>query len=281
MDGSGNYCSRCGQKLHIHLNPTLHDLVHDGVHEFLHLDGKIFKTLIVLFQKPGLLTLDFLEGKRVTYINPIRLYLTMSILYFVLSALSFGSISFFKVHTDDTEKKVAVTKVSDPDLAESTLNLETGNVWLDAQFKSWGPTFKKGIERLQKDDKEFKKIYTGSIAKSLFLLMPLFGFIVMVSYGLRRLRYPQYLYFSLNYHAALFAGLLLTIPLGYFYDGIILVWMVWAWAYLALSLKRIWKGSSARAFVRASLTLSVYGMLFAITLALTGMYAIYQVGLHA
>lgn len=281
LDGAGVFCSRCGQKLRIHLDPTLHDLVHDGVHEFLHIDGKIFKTLILLFRKPGMLTLEFLEGRRVSYINPIRLYLTMSILYFVLSAITFGADDGAKILGssevgDKKVEKVATQSTSD----DSKLVIDTGSVWLDDTLRTGIPIIKKGSANINKNDKEFKRVYSSSIAKSLFLLMPLFGFIVMVSYGLRSKRYPQYLYFSLHYHAALFAGLLVTIPLGFVLDGIIFWWVIWAWIYLGFALKRVWMGTTKGAFVRASFTLSVYSIVFGIALAATGLYAVYKMGLE-
>ena len=82
----GPWCSKCGQK-QSDLDPTWHDLAHDSVHEFLHLDGKIFRTARKLFLEPGELTAEFLRGRRARYIGALRLYLTFSVLFFVLTAV--------------------------------------------------------------------------------------------------------------------------------------------------------------------------------------------------
>lgn len=82
----GKYCSTCGQK-HIdkHELAVRHFFGH-LVHEITHLDsnkiGRTFKTLIV---KPGELTREYLAGRKGSYINPIRVYLTVSALYFLFA----------------------------------------------------------------------------------------------------------------------------------------------------------------------------------------------------
>jgi hypothetical protein len=59
---------------------------HHVVHEAIHLDGRIFTTLKLLFTRPGQLTVDFLEGRRVRRIGPITLYLTTLALFALLTA---------------------------------------------------------------------------------------------------------------------------------------------------------------------------------------------------
>ena len=49
---------------------------------FLNWDSKFFATIALLILKPWKLTNEFLAGKRVRYVNPLRLYLLASILFF-------------------------------------------------------------------------------------------------------------------------------------------------------------------------------------------------------
>jgi hypothetical protein len=83
---AGPWCSQCGQP-QSSSDPTWNDLVHDTIHEFLHLDGKIFTTARRLFLEPGELTAERIRGRRVRYIGALRLYLTMSLIFFGLSAV--------------------------------------------------------------------------------------------------------------------------------------------------------------------------------------------------
>ena len=82
----GKFCHACGQKT-TSANVRMHDFVHEATHEFLHLDGKILRTLKLLVTKPGLLTVEFLEGRRARYISPLRVYLTFSVIFFTIAAL--------------------------------------------------------------------------------------------------------------------------------------------------------------------------------------------------
>jgi len=56
---------------------------------FLNWDSKFFATIALLIFKPWRLTNEFLAGKRVCYVNPLRLYLLASILFFF--AVNYGA----------------------------------------------------------------------------------------------------------------------------------------------------------------------------------------------
>jgi uncharacterized protein DUF3667 len=59
----GAFCQACGQKA-TGPDVRLHDFFHEAFHEFAHVDGKIVQTLRLLLTKPGLLTKEFLSGRR-------------------------------------------------------------------------------------------------------------------------------------------------------------------------------------------------------------------------
>jgi len=78
------YCHRCGEKL-----PDVHDLtlkhfIHHGLHELTHFDSKIFRTVQALLFRPGLLTVEYLAGRRKRYVLPLRLFLVIFALNFFL-----------------------------------------------------------------------------------------------------------------------------------------------------------------------------------------------------
>lgn len=87
LDGiEGKYCSACGQKrIDPHEFAVRHFFGH-LLHEITHLDSnKILKTFAALIAKPGLLAKEYLAGRKGQYINPIRIYLTVSALYFLFA----------------------------------------------------------------------------------------------------------------------------------------------------------------------------------------------------
>jgi hypothetical protein len=84
---SGPYCSRCGER---ELEPdalTLrHFFTHTVAHELLHVDGTLWRTLRLLFVRPGQLSLEYAAGRRRPYVNPFRLLLIAIVAYTVMTA---------------------------------------------------------------------------------------------------------------------------------------------------------------------------------------------------
>jgi hypothetical protein len=84
----GHWCAQCGQAA-IEYRRSFRYVVADLLNEFLNWDSKFFTTIALLILKPWRLTNEFLAGKRVRYVNPLRLYLLASILFFF--AVNFGT----------------------------------------------------------------------------------------------------------------------------------------------------------------------------------------------
>ena len=77
----GHWCAQCGQAA-VEYRRSFRYVVADLLNEFLNWDSKFFTTIALLILKPWRLTNEFLAGKRVRYVNPLRLYLLASILFF-------------------------------------------------------------------------------------------------------------------------------------------------------------------------------------------------------
>lgn len=80
-----SFCPQCGQR-DIDLERPLHELLGEAVRESLDVDGRAVRTLWTLLRRPGVLTSEFLAGRRRLYSPPVRLYLVISVLFFVLAA---------------------------------------------------------------------------------------------------------------------------------------------------------------------------------------------------
>src|SRR6476646_2625171 len=85
---TGHYCGQCGQAAVDYLR-SFRYVSADVLDSFLNWDSKFFTTIALLIVKPWRLTNEFLAGKRVRYVNPLRLYLLASILFFF--AVNFGA----------------------------------------------------------------------------------------------------------------------------------------------------------------------------------------------
>ncbi len=77
----GHWCGQCGQAA-VDYRRSFRHVVADVLDSFLNWDSKFFTTIALLIVKPWRLTNEFLAGKRVRYVHPLRLYLLASILFF-------------------------------------------------------------------------------------------------------------------------------------------------------------------------------------------------------
>lgn len=80
---TGAYCQTCGQR-DIDLERPIWGLIGEVVRETFELDGRAALTVKTLFRYPGKLTFEFLAGRRRAYTSPLRLYLVISISFFIL-----------------------------------------------------------------------------------------------------------------------------------------------------------------------------------------------------
>src|SRR5437773_12162108 len=85
---AGPFCAQCGQAA-IDYRRSFRHIIVDVLDSFLNWDSKFFATIGLLIVKPWRLTNEFLAGKRVRYLHPLRLYLLASILFFF--AVNYGA----------------------------------------------------------------------------------------------------------------------------------------------------------------------------------------------
>src|ERR1700759_3028760 len=79
----GHYCHKCGQEnLEIHEN--FGHMMNHAISDYFHFDHQFFHTLKPLLFKPGFLTNEYMAGRRVQYLHPVKMYIFISLIYFLL-----------------------------------------------------------------------------------------------------------------------------------------------------------------------------------------------------
>ena len=111
----GHWCAQCGQPA-IEYRRSFRYVVADLLNEFLNWDSKFFTTIALLVLKPWRLTNEFLAGKRVRYVNPLRLYLLASILFFF--AVNYGAKG---IHVDPSKLETKDRAELEADLKNTDL----------------------------------------------------------------------------------------------------------------------------------------------------------------
>src|SRR5262249_17929843 len=146
----------------------------------------------------GALTREFIDGKRVRSISPIRLYLICSLLFFATVSL---------VPTRNWH--VSVTKgahVGPTGTAPAA----------DAQLQ-------RAAERVNKDPQILTHAFETAFPKAMFILMPLFALIVFAFYWRAERMYVPHFYFAVHYHAFAFVVLALFEATSFVHIGMIMI----------------------------------------------------------
>jgi hypothetical protein len=196
----GHYCCDCGQR-QTDLERPFRDIASEAMESFLSFDARIVRTLWPLLRWPGLLTVDFLAGRRARYIHPFKLYFAFSVLLFLGLALS----GYSMVRVGESEDVVTGVRVELADENEIDNSVDSTD---EPSFLSrvLGPV----ADLAENDPDRLNRIFTDRLAKSIILLVPVFAALLLVLYHGRG--YVAHLVFSLHLHS--FAFLALVVGLG-------------------------------------------------------------------
>ncbi|MFV1884799.1 MAG: DUF3667 domain-containing protein [Balneola sp.] len=105
----GNYCSNCGQKF----QPTklpIKQFLEDAIETLFTIDNRLFRTIKDLFVKPGKVTKEYIIGKRAKYLPPLRVYLSISVVYFLLAQIIESDKILFVNFTQDGDSRINLAK---------------------------------------------------------------------------------------------------------------------------------------------------------------------------
>ncbi len=123
-----SFCPQCGQSDR-HYARSLGSVVLEFLREMFELDSRLFRTLRLLFFKPGSLTREFSRNRRVSFVSPVRLYIFASFLFFLVLSL-FGNLgeAFVRGMADedlaDAADEIRVNVVTQPSDSLAQLSTE-------------------------------------------------------------------------------------------------------------------------------------------------------------
>lgn len=96
----GHYCQNCGQE-NVEPHETFWHMVTHFFYDITHFDSSFFHTLRYLLFKPGFLSKEYVNGRRVKYLHPIRMYVFTSAIFFLLFFSVFAPVSNLTNTMDD------------------------------------------------------------------------------------------------------------------------------------------------------------------------------------
>ena len=233
------FCPNCGQE-NTDTRKTFHHLFVHFFEDLTHYENAFWPTIKNLIFKPAALTKEYLSGKRLTYLAPVRLYIFISFITFLIISL-FSSeneplqYSSKKEPVITTKNKSFQSHVLKKD---STATNQIDSVNQDKNF-SFGYESVEQLDSIQKNAPESEKLsdlnywmnkriqlikehntnkeiiekfinsYTHNLPKVLFVLMPIFAFLLWLFHSKKRWYYFDHGIFTLHYFSFLLVLLLI------------------------------------------------------------------------
>jgi len=246
------FCPNCGQE-NTDTRKTFHHLFVHFFEDLTHYENAFWKTIKNLLLKPASLTKEYLSGKRLSYLAPVRLYIFISFVTFLIVAIwpkkddveqnmrqvqkmeKEGALNAGQADTLRTIIKSNTTEsITKKEEKESNfLGFGYNNIQeLDSVRRAEPgemPDFLYNINKriinvnekyTQKEIKEkFVEGLGHNFPKALFVYMPLFAFILWLFHGKKRWYYFDHGIFTLHYFSFLLLIFLIQFLVAKFKDA--------------------------------------------------------------
>ena len=287
-----NFCPNCGQKNRSILL-SVRDIFDDVIGSIFNYDARIWSSLRLLFFQPGQLTVNYLNGKRAAYLSPIRLYLSISVLYFLLLAFN------YQKEIQIVDKEIAAMTQDDlSDSLQLNLGIYTINVTGEAlgQFKNTKLNIdsfllsndipvntmnrlmlKQSIRALSGGMGNMANQFNRISSFSMFFLMPIFAFVLLGFFKKKRAFYLEHLVLSLHLHTLTFILFsieeLMELTLNWKLDEnewYTLFSFAVVFLFFILYVKRVYQFGWKRTIIKALGVAILYSIILIITLVLVG-----------
>lgn len=295
----GDYCRNCGQpkrKVAVSLAAMISDVLEDQ----LVLNRTLPRSLLYLIVKPGFLTAEYVDGRIVRYVSPLRLYLVTSVLFFLLlsffglraldnvsfgdeqtqarprEGLAAGATALEQIDTTDmpieareavrtamrnlSEQAAAPTTVPPPPITAGVPGPGGLQPWALAMLDDETEGFAgRLVERIAQRFghlppraafREFSREYLEYAPHTVFVLLPIFAFILKLLYIRRGRYYAEHFVFALHVHALTFIAFIVMFLIG---NAMVNWWLfLGIMIYVWLAMKRVygqgWFRTSAKYF---------------------------------
>jgi Protein of unknown function (DUF3667) len=231
----GPCCARCGQEA-VNLHLPFSQFISEVIDDALSLDRRLVRTLRPLLFRPGLVTRDYLLGRRGTHVPPLRAYLISALIFFGL----------FSIFPNRARVEVFTTEETTSDGGGSRLSFE-----FPAHMPINDTRYQELVARAKANPDDFARAAGAAVPRIFFLFLPIFAGLLKLFYR-RQGYYLDHLVFSLYYHAFVFVVFSLLFLMsrsdqwlpGFVRTVIGVGLLVWVVAYLPIALRRVYGGSN-------------------------------------
>jgi len=285
-----DYCPDCGQ-LNDSSRPGFWSFISESLSSFLAFDGRFFRTVKNLFFKPGKVAREYIAGKKVSYLPPLRVYFISSIILLFLISYSGKDSKIVEINTnaneeiteqdtsngedvdeygfitsDETFNNMRKVARQYPDLSSSdaldTLGLKNG---FDNRI-----VYNIAHKSIYMDAQEFSRYFSSKLFWVFFLFLPFFTLWISLLYIRRDFYYLEHLFFAFYTQSVLFflVSIGQVLSLIGFKWGVILSIALFG-VYLFMALKRFYNQGTGKTILKYILLSSGFLALGAVFLVLS------------
>ncbi len=272
-----NFCSYCGQENTVHPESVGHIISH-FFQDFTHFDSKFFTSMKNLFFKPGHLTKEYNLGRRKRFINPIRMYIFVSLVVFSYLFFETKKTENIRLDLDNTE-----TSELDQNKIKFSIGSKpvTPHSWkqdIDSTIIKYSPLAGDGyftkktksllVSSLSRFKAEpdafisnFLTNFMHNLPKTLLICLPFFALLLYLLYFNNRKYFVEHIIFSIHFHIFLLLLFLLTmllLKIDFLEIPVILIFPLVVLIYLYKSLRNVYKGSKLTTIMKEMVLVMLY-----------------------
>ena len=260
------FCPRCGQEQSERLVSTRR-MLGQLVEDTFSLEARLPRTLIGLVFRPGFLTREYLSGRIARYVQPFRLYLAASLVFF----LALSIVADFEILWNTIGEQVTTAADERYVLLDSRIDIDKvpgplkplARVWLREQADINALERREGV----------RVLYDATIAavpSVVFLLVPFIALVLKALY--RRRLYVEHAVFVLHFHALAFLLAAPALLIGNGPVAAVLAALLAAWLFIGL--RRVYGGPVWMTALKYAGLLLTYWIAFALTVAMVIVVAV-------
>ncbi len=311
----GYYCPNCGQAVREYDRPFSF-IFYNFLGDFFAFDTRFFKTTIDLLFRPGFLTKEYFEGRRVRYAPPFRIFIFASFILFLLLqiytnrgldkvlnadlsksdvALDSASVaSLDSIYASDIQHELPVDSAKNLDLAVNLENFRNGSLrqklekLADSMEEELAQETdpeeiaqKQELIRVLRSPEQVNARILKYMSWAFFLLLPIFALLLKLVYIRRRQNYMRHLIFSIHLHSFIFLLMTFIILLYMLLDGnlgwLTLILMLSIPVYTIIAMHKFYRQNVGKIIAKFIMVSFAYNIVFMAVLTFVAMSALHLI----
>jgi hypothetical protein len=203
------FCPGCGQQ-NTSSNLSVGEFLTDVFSNYFSYDSRFVRSLVPFLVKPGYLTSRFVQGKRLSYINPVRLYILVSFFHFFLLSFYLDREDNINIYSPTGNNNLTLSLNSPADTISKgdiqvggSLDLEDEEMQQELA-EEIGPRIAAKIQKIIKNQQSFIEFIVKNLSILMFFLLPLLAAVLRFTYRKTFPYYISHLVHSLHLHSFMF-----------------------------------------------------------------------------